>query len=104
MIQSVTLSPAEALLLKIEEERHRSVMRDSAQKLELAVQSIYQAHGWPWGVLKGQMQRDPLDQTVVRFVYDDGQPAPVEVVTNGGVTTTFVAPPELKIVPLEKQG
>lgn len=94
MIQSVTLSPAEALLLKIEEDRHRSVMRESTQKLESALQSIYQAHGWPWGVLKGQMQRDPLDQQLVRFVYDDGQTAPPsETPATGPI-------PDLKIVPM----
>ncbi len=98
MIQSVTLSPAEALLLKIEEDRHRSVMRDSTHKLELALQSIYQTHGWPWGVLKGQMQRDPLDQSVVRFVYDDGQQAPPTE------TPAVGAIPDLKIVPMESAG
>ncbi len=99
MIQSVTLSPAEALLLKIEEQRHKTTVAESMKQLTLALQSIYQAHGWPWGVLKGQMQRDPLDTSVVRFVYDDGQPTPgptADVISSGkdGV-------PELKIVPME---
>ncbi|MGJ0510198.1 MAG: hypothetical protein ACR652_24390 [Methylocystis sp.] len=102
MIQSVTLSPAEAFLLKIEEERHKRAINDSMQQLNLALKSIYDAHGWIWGVTKGQLQRDPLESSVVRFVYDDGQPMPLqtaEVISSGpdGV-------PELKIVPIEAAG
>lgn len=93
MIQSVTLSAAESLLLKIEEQRHKEVLKDSTDQLTAAVQAIYAAHGWVWGVTKGQMQRDPLDQTTVRFVYDDGVAAPLPDVPAESV-------PELKIVPL----
>lgn len=77
MIQSVQLTPAEALLLKIEQERHEQVVHDSSQRLERALKAIYFAHGWEWGKLKGQMQKDPLDTNVIRFVFDDGAQAPV---------------------------
>lgn len=86
MIQSVELSPAETLLLKIEQERHAEVVRGSTERLEHAVKSIYHAHGWEWGKTKGQMQRDPLDANIIRFVYDDG------------TTPVPDAKPELKIV------
>lgn len=79
MIQSVELSAAEALLLKIEQERHAEVVQSSSARLERALKSVYLAHGWVWGVTKGQMQKDPLDTNVIRFVYDDGQtPVPDE--------------------------
>lgn len=94
MIQSVQLSAAESLLLKIEEQRHKKVIQDSTDQLQAAVMAIYAAHGWVWGVTKGQMQRDPLDQSVVRFVYDDGTQAPAVDVPAESV-------PDLKIVPLQ---
>lgn len=72
MIQSVELSAAEALLLKIEQERHEQAVRSSTEKLEHALKAIYRAHGWEWGKTKGQMQKDPLDTNIIRFVFDDG--------------------------------
>lgn len=86
MIQSVDLSPAEVLLLKIEQERHAEVVQSSSARLERALRSIYLGRGWEWGKTKGQMQKDPLDENVIRFVYDDGVATP-----DGGK-------PELKIV------
>jgi hypothetical protein len=73
MIQSVELTTAEALLLKIEQERHAETVQSSTQRLENALRAIYLAHGWVWGQTKGQMQKDPLDTSIIRFVYDDGK-------------------------------
>lgn len=80
MLQSVTLTPAEAHLLKVEEERFRQASEEAKTRLQSAIKAVYLAHGWEYGVLKGQMQRDPLDPDTVRFVYDDGVEAP----TTGG--------------------
>lgn len=93
MIQSVQLSPAEALLVRVEQERHAAVVKESNQKLEVAVRAIYQAHGWEWGKVKGQMQRDPLDTNIIRFVYDDGVSADAQ--------PADPSKPQLRIVDVE---
>lgn len=92
MIRSVDLTPAETLLLKIEQEGHERVIRESSARLEKAVKAIYSAHGWEWGKIKGQMQKDPLDTNIIRFVYEDGLAAP-EPPKDG---------PQLKIVDVEE--
>lgn len=95
MIQSVQLSVAEALLVRIEQERHERVVKESNQKLEAAVRAIYLAHGWEWGKVKGQMQRDPLDTNVIRFVFDDG--------VSPDAAPQDPSKPQLKIVDVEPE-
>lgn len=73
MIQSVELSPAEALLLQKGEDAFQQATAHAQSEFETVVKAIYVSKGFEWGATKGSFQRDPLDRNVVRFVYDDGK-------------------------------
>lgn len=73
MIQSVELSPAEALLLHKGEDALRTATAHAQSEFETVVKAIYASKGFDWGKVKGTFQRDPLDAGVVRFVYEDGK-------------------------------
>lgn len=76
MIQSVQLRPAEVLLFEImmREDAHLRSQADAILKQRTA--AIFQSHDLPLST-EGHFQKDPLDGSVVRFLYDDGTPAPV---------------------------
>lgn len=74
MIQSVGLSPAEVLLLQKGEDALRDATARAQAEFQQVVGAIFASHGFAASV-QGSFQKDPLDPSTIRFVYDDGKNA-----------------------------
>lgn len=74
MMKSVQLRPAEVLLFEIMMREDAQARAEADAILKQRTAALFLSHELPLST-EGHFQKDPLDGSVVRFLYDDGVPA-----------------------------
>lgn len=75
MLKSFSLTPAEKKLLDIAQAEYEAQTLAAQKLLTERLGAIYLSHDLGLET-EGHFQRDPLDPESVRFLYEDGVPAP----------------------------
>lgn len=71
MVRSTVLSPAEVLLFDIMHREHKAAVDAADALLRERTAALYASHALPL-TTAGTFQVDPLNRSVVTFLYDDG--------------------------------